>query len=72
VESSDLARVEQVLRGDARIDVLVNNAGVAINGDMADPDPDRPEGLIRLNVLAPSRLAAAALPGLIRRPRRGR
>jgi uncharacterized protein len=66
-DGADLARVEQVLRGDAAVNVLVNNAGVAISDDMEDADPDRLEGMIRLNVLAPSRLAAAALPGFIAR-----
>lgn len=68
-EKADLARVEQVLRADAHITVLVNNAGVAINADMADADPDFLETMIRLNVLAPSRLARAALPGFIERGR---
>src|SRR5215217_3902748 len=53
-DGADLARVEQVLRGDA-VTVLVNNAGIAISDDMADADPDRLESMIRLNVLAPSR-----------------
>jgi short-subunit dehydrogenase len=68
-DGADLARVEQVLRSDAGINVLVNNAGVAMSDDLADADPDRLEGMIRLNVLAPSRLAAAALPGFIARGR---
>lgn len=66
-EKADLARVEQVLRTDAAVTVLVNNAGVSLNADMADADPDGLEAMIRLNVLAPSRLAAAALPGFIAR-----
>jgi len=68
-DRGDLVRVEQVLRDDAGITVLVNNAGIAINGDMADADPDRLESMIRLNVLAPSRLASAALRGFIARGR---
>lgn len=68
-DRADLARVEQVLRSDARITVLVNNAGLAINSEMADADPDRLESMILLNVLAPSRLASAALPGFLARGR---
>lgn len=60
----DLARVEQVLRTEVSITALVNNAGLAMSGDLADADPDRLESMIRLNVLAPSRLAQAAIPGL--------
>lgn len=66
-DKADLARVEQVLLDDPGISVLVNNAGVAVNADMADADPDRLEGIILLNVLATSRLARAALPGFIAR-----
>ena len=66
-DKAALARVEQVLRTDAGITVLVNNAGIAINAYMADADPDRLESMIRLDVLAPSRLASAALPGFIAR-----
>jgi len=68
-DKADLARVEQVLRRDGGITVLVNNAGVGVNADMADVDPDRLEGIVLLNVLAPTRLARAALPGFIERGR---
>jgi short-subunit dehydrogenase len=64
---TDLARIEQVLRTDASITVLVNNAGIAMSGDLADADPDRLESMIQLNVLAPSRLALAAIPGFVAR-----
>jgi hypothetical protein len=66
---TDLARVEQVLRTDTSITVLVNNAGVAMSGDLADADPERLEHMIQLNVLAPSLLARAAIPGFIARGR---
>lgn len=38
---ADLAWVEQALRTDASITVLVNNAGIAMSGDRASADPDR-------------------------------
>jgi short-subunit dehydrogenase len=66
-KKEDLARVEQVLRTDAGITVLVNNAGTAMSGDLASADPDRLENMIRLNVLAPSLLALAAIPGFVAR-----
>jgi len=66
---ADLARVEHVLRADERITMLVNNAGVAMSGDLAGADPDRLESMIQLNVLAPSRLALAAIPGFVVRGR---
>ncbi len=66
-DKRDLARVEQVLQTNASIAVLVNNAGIAMSGDLSDADPDRLESMIRLNVLAPSRLALAAIPGFVAR-----
>ena len=40
---ADRARVEQVLSTDVSISVLVNNAGIAMSGDLAGADPDRLE-----------------------------
>ena len=68
-EKSDLGRVEEVLRTHASITALVNNAGIAMSGDLASADPDRLESMIRLNVLAPSRLALAPIPGFVARGR---
>jgi len=62
-----LARVELVLRTDSSIDVLVNNAGIVLNGEIATQDSARLETMIRLNVLAPTRLAAAIIPGFVAR-----
>jgi short-subunit dehydrogenase len=68
-DKGDLARVEGVLRTNVRITVLVNNAGISMSGDLSSADPDRLESMIRLNVLAPSRLALAAIPGFVERGR---
>jgi uncharacterized protein len=64
---ADLARVEQVLRTNGGITVLVNNAGIGMSGDLASADADRLESMIQLNVLAPSLLARAAIPGFVAR-----
>ncbi|MWV18299.1 SDR family NAD(P)-dependent oxidoreductase [Pseudomonas sp. L-22-4S-12] len=56
----DMRLVEQRLRSDASISLLVNNAGVALNGSLAEADLDRADDLIQLNVVALTRLAAAA------------
>ena len=61
-EPADLAAVEARLRDDARIDLLVNNAGTTLPGGFEAQDADALEGLIRLNVTAPARLVAAVLP----------
>ncbi|MBP0598179.1 SDR family oxidoreductase [Herbaspirillum sp. LeCh32-8] len=56
----ELLRVEQRLRADDTITVLVNNAGMAVQGKLIDADIDRYETMIQLNVISVTRLAAAA------------
>jgi len=60
--TEDLGRVETQLREDARIGLLVNNAGALAPGGFAGPDLDAQEQLIRLNVTAVTRLAGAVIP----------
>jgi short-subunit dehydrogenase len=63
----DLARVETLLRTDAGITVLVNNAGVAAVTPLLDSDVDAMDDMITLNVRALTRLTYAAAPGLVAR-----
>ncbi|PTU32620.1 SDR family NAD(P)-dependent oxidoreductase [Stenotrophobium rhamnosiphilum] len=65
--AADLARVEQQLRENSQITMLVNNAGVAMSGELIDADPAVLEKMIQLNITAPSRLALAALAGFVAR-----
>jgi len=58
----DLAQIERRLREDARIAVLVNNAGAAIRGGFLEQNGDDVSKLIALNVTALTRLANAAAP----------
>ena len=59
---ADLATVENRLREDDRIGVLINNAGAVAPGGFADPDLDTLDRLIRLNITAVTRLAGAVAP----------
>jgi short-subunit dehydrogenase len=59
-QPQDVARVEQRLREDARIGMLVNNAGIAVAGAATDADPARLDAMVQLNTLAAMRLAIAA------------
>lgn len=68
---TDLSRVEQVLRDDPSIGLLINNAGAATLGALVSADIGRLDRDIRLNIVAPTRLAHAALPGLLARNRGG-
>jgi len=61
---SDLATVEARLREDARIGILINNAGIAQSGGFTEQSADSIEQLITLNTLALTRLAAAVSPRL--------
>jgi short-subunit dehydrogenase len=66
-QRADLARVEDKLRSDASITLLVNNAGVAAVSPLAASDVDRMESMIDLNVTALTRLTSAIVPSLIAR-----
>ncbi|RON02872.1 SDR family oxidoreductase [Pseudomonas brassicacearum] len=57
---ADLLAVEQRLRSDSGISLLLNNAGIAADGSLASADTDQLERMIQLNVVAVTRLAAAA------------
>ncbi len=56
---TDLAKVEDRLRDDFSIEVLINNAGIAQSGNFFDQTAGSIERLIALNTTAPTRLAAA-------------
>jgi len=66
-EKPDLARIEDVLRSDASITMLVNNAGVGAPTSLLDCDVNRLEQMIGLNVTALVRLTYAVAPGFVRR-----
>lgn len=63
-QAADLAAVEARLRDDARIGILINNAGIAQSGGIGQQTADSIERLIALNTTAPTRLAAAVAPRL--------
>lgn len=59
-QKDEVLKLEQRLRTDSSISLLVNNAGVAVNGLLANADLDELEKLIQLNVTTLTRLASAA------------
>jgi short-subunit dehydrogenase len=61
------ARVEQRLQSDDSITLLLNNAGMAVSGTFLESDIDAVERMIALNVVAPTRLAAAVAKGFAAR-----
>ncbi|CAI8764170.1 AraC family transcriptional regulator [Pseudomonas sp. IT-P171] len=59
-QKEDVLKLEQRLRSDSSISLLLNNAGVAADGLLANSDLDQLERLIQLNVTTVTRLASAA------------
>ena len=59
---TELSALETRLREDARIGVLINNAGIAQSRGILEQSAEAIEGLIALNITAPTRLAAAIAP----------
>jgi uncharacterized protein len=64
---ADVARVETVLRTDASITMLVNNAGVGATAPLLGSDIEKMDEMIALNVSALTRLTYAAAPGFVAR-----
>lgn len=64
---ADLQRVEDILRTNAGISLLVNNAGVGATAPLVASDIDKMDDMIRLNVTALTRLTYAAVPGFVAR-----
>ncbi len=66
-EGSVLAAVEEVLHREKRLDVVVNNAGVGIQGPAEDTGMELVQRLFDLNVFGAHRVCRAALPGMRQR-----
>ena len=63
-KAEELATVETRLRDDARIGILVNNAGAALSGSFIEQATDDVARLVALNTTALLRLASAVAPRL--------
>lgn len=61
-QPEDLARIEALVRERDDIGVLVNNAGLGAGAPSVSADADAVEALVRINVLALTRLCLAATP----------
>ncbi|MGH6890593.1 MAG: SDR family NAD(P)-dependent oxidoreductase [Rhizomicrobium sp.] len=66
-DRADLGRIETLLRTDASITTLVNNAGVGAMGPLLASDVDKMDEMIALNVTALTRLTYAVAPGFVAR-----
>ncbi|NEA61625.1 SDR family oxidoreductase [Streptomyces sp. SID12488] len=68
-DAAQISVVEERLRSDESIEVLINNAGGALLTPLAGSDAAAYEALISLNVTSLTRLTIAVLPGLTARGR---
>ncbi|HEX9269617.1 MAG TPA: SDR family oxidoreductase [Candidatus Limnocylindria bacterium] len=68
-DPASLARVERRAGEGPDIDLLVNNAGFGAYMPFARLAPERVEQLIRVHVVATTRLARAVVPGMLERGR---
>lgn len=66
---ADIATVSARLATDEAIDVLVNNAGMSLNGSLLDEDESNVARLIALNIGATTTLAGAAGRAFVQRGR---
>jgi short-subunit dehydrogenase len=64
---NDVAKLEQFLRDDPSVTVLVNNAGVGATAPLLNSDMAEMSRMIALNVEVLTRLAYAAVPAFVKR-----
>src|SRR5581483_5891087 len=67
--SEDLSRIEALLRDRENIEMLVNNAGLGALGASVSVDANAVENLIKINVVALTRLCLAVTPRFAARDR---
>lgn len=64
---AELRKIEERLKTDSSITVLVNNAGFGGVSSLLDSNVDEMENMVELNITALLRLTKAVLPGLLER-----
>jgi uncharacterized protein len=71
-EATASARIEaEVTAQGGYVDILINNAGIGVNGPFAEHDPAELLHLCDLNMRAPTELIRRFLPGMLARGRGG-
>ena len=59
-KTQDLQRIEQEIRDNHKITLLLNNAGMSVEGEFTDADIGRIQAMLALNIVAPTQLAHVA------------
>jgi uncharacterized protein len=66
---TDVSLLAERVARSPQLELLVNNAGFGTRGSLVDASPAQQEAMLRLHIMAPMRLAQAALPVLLARRR---
>lgn len=66
-QAAELRAVEQRLREDSSITMLVNNAGLGATKNLIDSTPEELDALVMINIQALTRLTRAVMPALAER-----
>lgn len=66
---TDVSLLAERLTRSPQLALLVNNAGFGSRGTLVDASPAQQEAMLRLHIMAPMRLAQAALPVLLEKRR---
>jgi len=66
-DHADLAKVENILRNDQSITILVNNAGIASIAPLLKADVEKMDEMIAVNITAFTRLIYAVAPAFVQR-----
>jgi short-subunit dehydrogenase len=70
-KSEDISLLEERIRDRVDLSLLVNNAGFGTTGHFDQVETGKQAAMLSVHVEAPTRLARAALPGMIERGRGG-
>jgi len=64
VDVSDSIQVQKAIEEVGQIDILINNAGLWVQGPLEENDPERIKEVMEVNATGPILCARAVIPGM--------